>query len=228
MIIPSSNTTVEAEFNNILSGYASLHVGRIRLRNVNVGELDRFADDVSAEAEKLSDAGIDVLGLACTSGSFVRGSRQYEELERLMTEISSVPSISTSGAVLRSLKQLGCRRIALVTPYTQDVTKLEERLLTDNGFEVVSTRYASIVDNLVIGRVREEEVSRMVLESGWRDADCVFISCTNLRTFGILHALENELGIPVISSNSATLWDMARRAGLKSFRPVLGRLFTMI
>jgi maleate isomerase len=80
----------------------------------------------------------------------------------------------------------------------------------------------------VIGRVREGEVRRLVLESGWKDADCVFISCTNLRTFGVLQNLEEEIGIPVVSSNSATLWDMVRRVGLDGLKPGLGRLLTKI
>ena len=38
------------------------------------------------------------------------------------------------------------------------------------------------------------------------------ISCTNWRTLDIIPRLEADMGLPVISSNSATLWAMLRLA----------------
>ncbi len=51
----------------------------------------------------------------------------------------------------------------------------------------------------------------------------MFLSCTNLRTVGMLDALEARLGKPAISSNQALAWHMASLAGVKPGRPV-GRL----
>jgi maleate isomerase len=225
IVIPSSNTTIEKEFNEKLKGMATVHTSRIRLRAVNVEELTRFEDDVIDETGKLADAGVDVIGLGCTSGSFVKGSRQYLELEERMEEVSGVPCVTASGSVVRALKALGSRKVALVTPYIAEVTKLEETLLNDHGFTVTARRYAGIVENTVIGWVAEEEVARWVKGLGSEDFDTVFISCTNLRTFGILAGLESALGVPVISSNSAILWDMIQRTGLKGHNPGLGRLY---
>ncbi|MCY4108296.1 MAG: hypothetical protein OXG11_04610, partial [Chloroflexi bacterium] len=38
----------------------------------------------------------------------------------------------------------------------------------------------------------------------------LFLSCTNLKTFEILEDLERKVGIPVVSSNSASLWAALR------------------
>ncbi|MEM1945195.1 MAG: aspartate/glutamate racemase family protein, partial [Nitrososphaerota archaeon] len=192
-----------------------------------VEELSRFSNDVISETNKLADAGVDVIGLACTSGSFVKGSKQYLELEEIMAKTSGIPCITASGAVIRGLEALGCSRVALATPYTEEVTKLEERLLIDSGFSVTATRYAGLLDNTVIGMISESEISRWVTDMNLSGADAVFISCTNLKTFSTLTGLESVLGIPVISSNSATLWDMIRRAGVSSTSIKLGRLYSM-
>ncbi len=227
IIIPSSNTTIEKEFNEKLRQTATVHTARIRLKAVNIEELSRFENDVVEETEKLADAGVDVIGLGCTSGSFVKGSRQYVELERIMEEVSGVPCVTASGSVVRALKTLGSRSLALVTPYTEEVSKLEEQLLNDHGFQVKARRYAGIVENTVIGRVAEDEVAKWVEGLVDRDFDTVFISCTNLRTFGILESLESSLKVPVISSNSAILWDMIQRSGLPKLKLGLGRLYEM-
>jgi maleate isomerase len=45
-------------------------------------------------------------------------------------------------------------------------------------------------------------------------ADAVFISCSNLKSMDQLTRLEAELGVPVVSSNAATLWLGLRRMGV--------------
>jgi len=52
----------------------------------------------------------------------------------------------------------------------------------------------------------------------------VFLSCTNLRTLDIIDPLEQALGIPVISSNQALAWHMARQTGAPLAADAPGRL----
>jgi len=51
------------------------------------------------------------------------------------------------------------------------------------------------------------------------------VSCTSLRTFGIVADLEEELGRPVVSSNQALAWHLHRLAGVQDAVPGLGTLF---
>jgi Maleate cis-trans isomerase len=46
-----------------------------------------------------------------------------------------------------------------------------------------------------------DEVAKMRIGK----ADAVFISCTNIPSFGVLAPLRDKLGVPVLSSNSALL-----------------------
>jgi len=59
------------------------------------------------------------------------------------------------------------------------------------------------------------------------DAEAIFISCTNLRTFEVLEALEMDLGKSVISSNSATLWAVLKELGVKEPLEGLGKLLSL-
>ena len=56
------------------------------------------------------------------------------------------------------------------------------------------------------------------------EADTIFISCTDFRTFEIIDPLERDLGKPVISSNQASLW-MALKLLNIHMEEKLGSLF---
>ncbi|HEC86914.1 MAG TPA: maleate cis-trans isomerase, partial [Thermoplasmatales archaeon] len=58
------------------------------------------------------------------------------------------------------------------------------------------------------------------------EADAIFISCTNLRTFEIIESLEKELETHVVTSNQASLWLALRKLGIEEKIPKLGKLLT--
>jgi maleate isomerase len=57
-------------------------------------------------------------------------------------------------------------------------------------------------------RKASAETAALVLRNKGRfgPADAIFISCTNLKSLDQIARLEAELDMPVVSSNSATLW----------------------
>ena len=57
------------------------------------------------------------------------------------------------------------------------------------------------------------------------EADAVIISCTNFRSLEVIEKLEQELGKPVISSNTASMWKLLQLAGVKDKAAGAGRLF---
>ncbi|MEM4383002.1 MAG: aspartate/glutamate racemase family protein [Candidatus Caldarchaeum sp.] len=226
VIIPSSNTTMEYEFNRALQGVATVHAARVWLERVEVDELRKIESEPVREARKLATAAVDVIAFGCTSGSFVGGWEQYVQIEKEIKTSTGLECVATSGAVLRALKHLGFRKICLVTPYTSDITSLEAAFLRGHGFEVVCSYHASFVDNREIGRIRDEEVVEWVGKTSYREADTIFISCTNLRTFNAIKHIEEMAGKPVVSSNSSTLWNVLNVLGCVVEKPELGRLFS--
>ncbi len=225
LIIPSSNTTMEREFCTALQGIATVHSGRIRLVNAEQGELISLEEGVYEEAEKLSTAEVDVIVYGCTSGSFIRGHQQYAAIEEEVEKSFGIPCVATAGAVVRALNHLKSKKIALITPYTHDITEIERKYLSAHGFEPVTTYYASIKQNTTIGKIKDDEVFDWAVKHSGENAEAVFISCTNLSTFKVLGKIEQTLNIPTISSNSATLWNVLQRLGLTLQNKSLGRLF---
>ncbi len=225
VIVPSSNTTVETEFSAALRGSRiSLHTARIPLQDVTVEGLSAMEKETEAAASLLKDADVSAVVFACTSGSLIKGIGHDKAIAEKIGKIVERPVVVTASAVVQALNEVGAHNVSLATPYVEEVNKKEVKFLEESGFDVVSMRAYNLKRNLDIGQLTLNDTSVLARSANSTFADALFISCTNLNTFGVIPALEKELQKPVISSNSATLW--ASLNVLKSkFRPHLGRLF---
>jgi len=71
-----------------------------------------------------------------------------------------------------------------------------------------------------IAAVDPGRIFRMARAVDRPEADAVFISCTDFRAAEAIHALEQDLKKPVLTSNQVTLWALLRMAGVRS--PIRG------
>ena len=226
LIVPSSNTTMEMELHDYLPEGVSLHTARMPLQRVTEEELLKMSALALESAKLLRDAGVELILYGCTSGSFIGGENFEKELEAKIEEEVKVPVVSTSTAVLEALKILDAQSLLVVTPYTEEINEREREFLEANGFEVLDIRGLGIEDNLEIGKLEPHEAYRLAKASFIEEADAIFISCTNWRTFEIIDALEEDLDVPVVTSNQASLWLALREIDVMERIPELGRLFT--
>lgn len=211
LIVPSSNTVMETEFHSMLPRGFTLHTARMRIKSVTIEGLTEMEKDVENEAIKLSDADVDVIGYGCTSGSLFKGLGHDRELEEKIERVSGKPAVATAGAVVKALKALGIKKVAVATPYITEINDLEERFLAGNGFEVVDLKGLHLSNNLEIGRIPARKAYELIGKLKHEEADGIFISCTNFPTIKFIKKLEDRLKKPVISSNTATFWAMLRK-----------------
>jgi len=216
---------MEHEFNLMKPKQATVHTARIRLREVVVSELLGMEKEIAKEALKLADAKMDVIAFGCTSGSLIRGLGHDKEIVSKIEEATNIPAVATAGAVVNALKALNLSKISVATPYTDEINALERKFLEQNGFTVVKIEGLGITDNLKIGRQKPEVVSRMAELVDTSQSEGIFLSCTNLPTIEVIASLEEKLGKPVVSSNTATLWFMLKRIGYKHGIKRYGSLF---
>lgn len=225
LIVPSSNTTMEFEFWRLVPPGVTVHAGRVSLVNVDVESLERMAEEVVKEVEKLSTADVNVIVYGCTSGSLLKGLEWERGLRERIERVAGVKAVTTAGAVVDALRTLGVRRIAVATPYIEEINVREKMFLESSGFTVARIRGLGIVRNVDIGRQPPEVAYRLALKvAEGVDVDAVFISCTNFRTLEIVDPLESRLGIPVISSNTASAWAALRALGIKEKVNIGGKL----
>ncbi|WP_079023521.1 maleate cis-trans isomerase family protein [Streptomyces odonnellii] len=164
----------------------------------------------------------EVVAYACTSGSFVGGPAGERAMCEAMTRAGEVPSLTTTGALIEAIEELGVTRIALVTPYTESVTQALEDYLAEVGVTVTGRAFLGLTRH--IWKVPYRSVVDMAREAVVGSADALFISCTNLPTYDAIPQLEAELRMPVLSANQVTMWAALRRLGARAVGPYQGLL----
>lgn len=179
-----------------------------------VSEHETLGEAVQA----LGAAEPEVIAYACTSGSFVGGMAGERAMVEAMARAGEIPSLTTSGALLEALAEVGARRVAIVTPYTASVTGALVDYLGEAGVEV--TGRADLGLTRLIWKVPYRDVVDMARRAlAGSGADALFISCTNLPTYDVIPQLEAELQIPVLSANQVTMWAALRRVGTRAVGP---------
>jgi len=218
LIVPSSNTTMEPELYQHLPQGVTLHTARMSITNTTAEELLKMIREFEGCSALLKTAGVNVVLYGCTTGSFVKDKSHDREIEARIEEIAGVPAITTGRAVVEALKAKGLKKIAVVTPYLEELDEMEREYLTHHGFVVKIIKGLRIIKNLDIGKCEPtvayqlgREVARME-----PDMDGLFISCTNFRTFEIIEPLSLDIGKPVITSNQASLWMALKMGGIPS------------
>jgi maleate isomerase len=122
--------------------------------------------------------------------------------------------VTVIGAMLAALEATRPGRVAIFTPYTDELTSSVTHCVAEAGYEIACAKGMGFRDNAVIGRVAPAEIMAFV-ETGMVgvSADCVFLSCTNWRAIEAIDVLRGALGMPVLSSNQVTL-EASRRSSL--------------
>jgi maleate isomerase len=158
-----------------------------------------------------------VTAYACTSGSFIVGLAGEAALVAAMEDAGAPAAVTTSGALLIALRELGITRIAAVTPYTEDLTEGLRSYLAEADVEVVATAGLGLTSE--IWTVPYETTADLVRDIDTPEAQAVFVSCTNLPTYDVIVPLEEDLGKPVLTANQVTMWSALTLAGRKPVGP---------
>jgi arylmalonate decarboxylase len=228
LIVPSTNTINEAEFARVAPDGVSIHTARATaLGPFSEQYFIQLAETSLAQAELLATAEVDVLAYGCTSGSIIY---PMARLVPALHERCPVPVIATAAAVVAALGALGVKRIAVGTPYPDFINIAEQQFLESHGFTVTSLRGLQLgetqAERRLIGRVPPQQVHRLARMIDRPEAEAIFLSCTNLATFGMIERIEQDLGKPVVTSNQASFWACLRVLGLNDAIPGHGRLLS--
>ncbi|MEM7093621.1 MAG: aspartate/glutamate racemase family protein [Actinomycetota bacterium] len=166
----------------------------------------------------------DAIGYGCTSAATLIGEAGVTA--GIHAAHPGMPCTNPISAAVDAFGVLGAQRIAVVTPYTAEVTRPVIDLFERHDLTVTAVGSFLESSDLVVARISEASIAdgvRQVAAGG--DFDAVFVSCTSLRVFGIVDSLEAELGVPVVSSNLALLWRLLRLAGVDDQLKGFGSLF---
>ena len=185
---------------------------------------DRFAESLALFPPGYR---FDVIGYGCTSASLLIGEQTVQNIIKSYIDVNHVTTPLTG--VRRALRTIGARQIGFLAPYISEISFQMCSLLEDeDGLQIAAAGTFGEGRDSIVGCIHPQSILDAIdaivdQASTWLDA--IFISCTSLKCAAIIEKAENKHGIPVISSNSAIAWDMARLASLDVPRAGKGLLF---
>lgn len=226
VIVPPSNTVNEAEFNRFTPPGVSFHFTRSpHHADPAADDFAEMLGDVKRAMGDLAACRVDHATYACTAGSMACPA---DRLLGTMTDTGNIGANSTAQAIVTALGVLGVTTISMASPYTDETNAHEAHYLKDHGIDVIATAGLGLNTSLEkiqqISRVAPPDVFEHARSVDRDEAQALLICCTDFNTFDALEPLEEALGKPVISSNSATLWHTLRAAGIDDRIDGLGTL----
>jgi maleate isomerase len=229
VMVPSTNTTFEADFQMVAPPDVTIHGQRLWLTNDTAGAagMDRMNGEVEAGARYLATARVDVIAYGCTTGSFYRGPGWDRDMLDLIHQAAGVPAVATSPSVVEALRFFGARTISVATPYPDWNNQQLRAYLEALDFKVLNVDgepRAAASGNQGINDFDPEDVVAFASRACRPEADALLCSCTAWRSLEAVAELEQRTGKPVVTSNQASIWASYRAVGLAPKITGYGRL----
>ncbi|MDB5935700.1 MAG: Asp/Glu racemase [Massilia sp.] len=239
-IVPSSNTTMETEVPAMLQSRLqqfpeerfTFHSARMRMMHVTPEELKKMDIDSDRCALELSDARCDVMAYACLVAIMCQGPGYHVESEQRLAKTvagnkAPAPIVSSAGALVDAIKELGFKKVAIITPYMKSLTQQVIDYIEDAGIKVVDSISLEVSDNLEVGRLNPLNLLEHAQRLDISDADAVVLSaCVQMPSLAAIQQVEDMLGKPVLSAATATVYRILKKLELAPVVPNAGYLLS--
>lgn len=222
VIAPSTNTSVQPEFDDMRPRGVTNHFGRIHIPDMKV-ENDADFENLVRSIEAAQEVTIDSvmtchpqhLIMGMSGETFWDGAAGAEQLLVRMEERAGVKVTMGSHACWKALETIGgIRRIAVITPYMPIGDRNVVRFFTDIGFEVVRIKGFKCKSPVLIAHVSQDQLRDAILEMDGDDVDAIVQVGTNLAMARLSGAAEYMLRKPVVAINVAIYWNALRANGI--------------
>ncbi|GAA4079337.1 maleate cis-trans isomerase [Nocardioides kongjuensis] len=231
--MPSTNVTVETEIPQILRRAGvdlSFHSSRMRMHSVTPEQLRAMNAQRERCVLEIGDAGVDVVLYACLVAIMAMGPGHHRDTEfRIAEQLGAGGSdtrvLSSAGALLRGLADLGVARVALVMPYLRPLAEQVVAYIEAEGITVADWRALEVADNAEVGCIPGDRIMEAARSLDLTDVDAVVLSCcVQMPSLDLVQAAEDELGLPVLSAATAGAYSILRSLGLPVDVPGAGSL----
>ncbi|MBS0222359.1 MAG: aspartate/glutamate racemase family protein [Proteobacteria bacterium] len=225
LIVPQLDLISEPLFPKILPDGVSIHTARMKRRGpVSSATLNEMNSNLDAAIDLLPTPYIDAAVYHCTMGSLLADP---EKLREQISKRAEVPAITTTASVVKALRTLKVKKVCLVSPYIDELNKAEVEFFNRSGFEVPAIGGAHIEEAIDMASVAPEQITAWVRKAAYQSCDAIFITCTGIRSHEFIASLEEQTGLPVVTSTSATTWEIYGFLKASRRNVPLGRLFEL-
>lgn len=222
VVAPSTNTSVQPEFDDFRPRGVTNHFSRIEIPNDPVLTDDDFSQlmvNIRGQLEKAVEVVLtsepDHIVMGMSSETFWDGLDGSKKLHERIKKLSGMGVSMGSDACQAALRKYGdIKRLGIVTPYMPVGDAQVRGFFTDCGFEVVNLKGLCCDSPVNIAHVTERELRDAFIELDDPSIEALVQVGTNLACARVAAMAEFWLDKPVIAINTATYWWALRSNGI--------------
>lgn len=224
LIVNSGQMITEPLYHLVAPAGVCFYASRILVEGSVIESHADMVKEAFRAGRELATANVDCIGYCCTMSGILQGIEGDKKFCLRMEEETGIPTTSTLSATLESLEILRIKKLVLISPYEEEAHATEEKFFQTQGFQLVKSRSMDISSRKKRTSTTPGEIFRFCRENWDERADGLFISCMNFNGMPCIGPLEKDLGKPVLSSHSATLWKVLRMIQVREPIPGYGHL----
>lgn len=221
VLIPSTNTVVQAEFDAMRPPGVTNHISRIKIPNIalnNDADFNRLIELIAAAqddaVESVMSCEPDHLVLGISAETFWNGLQASRDLKVQLENLTKIPVSMGSEACGAALDLYSARTIAVITPYQPVGDENVIRFFEEAGYSVRRIKGLCCKSPVQIAHVSEAELMQSLQELNGDDVDALVQVGTNLSMAKLAAQAEGLFKKPVIAINTAIYWHALRKAGI--------------
>ena len=124
LLIPQANTSVESECGILFPPGVGPVSGRLTSPRATLEErLVDYFETLETTTRQFAGVPLGALGFACTGSSYLAGREREDDTLRNLSEQTGCHVTSSARSVVEALRAIDARRIALVSPYPDSLTR---------------------------------------------------------------------------------------------------------
>lgn len=221
VLVPSTNTSVQPEFDAMRPEGVTNHISRIRIPNAPL----RNDEDFRTLVENIAAAQLDAVdsAMTCEPDHIVLGISVetfwggLEASRKLNAELEARTGLGVTGGAAAcdaAFMKLGVKTIAVLTPYFPVGDRNVRQFFEESGYRVARIRGLQCASPVLIAHAQPAELRSAVEELDADDVDAVIQVGTNLAFAALAARMEAERGKPIVAINAAIYWHALRKNGI--------------
>lgn len=188
---------------------------------------------MEAGVAEMVSRNVDVIIQAGVPLTVTQGWDFHNQLAAQVARLTKIPFATDIGACIEAMQALGMKQVVMLTPFDQAMHEQLARYVANAGIHVPTAHSIRPPQALEISR--HYDVSTVPLAVPYRAAKALFRSTTGadgiwitgalMPSVAAIQPLEQDLGVPVVTSMQAMTWAGLRLAGIKAEITGYGQLF---
>lgn len=218
IIMPPPNPTVEPEYYAALPRGIVMHASRFPVQQGDLAQRnDGYRASYASCVMSFRPMHIDAFVISCTGSNYLMGKVEDQNTSRRLSELTGVPTMTSSGVIQEALAALGIKALTLISPYPDWLTDQSANYWRGSGFRLDEViQFGEGADNIAYA-LDDDYVAGKLLEIGPRAPDsAILMTGTGMPTIGAISQVQHRFQVPVLSSNLCGVWWLLRQTGFKA------------